>query len=340
MEIKRNANRAAVLVRQLARVLAQADHAPDGAEHDRCHRRPAHARRSGMISGTNVKIDVAYGRDLWPVKTDLGAVRAGAHQPLPSMPATRCRMAAPSPSVPATSKRRKSRPLAQPARPAGRATMCDGRSRRPGHRHPAGNHRQDLSSPSSRPRKSARARASASPWSTASSNRPAVISISIPKSARAPTFRILTCRAMSKTSCRRMSQAVADTALAAGCADRWRKEPRDLTGGSAVVLLVEDEEAVRRGGKRMLETRGYTVHEAGSGTEALEVMDELEWQAVDIVVSDVVMPEMDGPSLLARTAQILSRPEVHLRLRLCRGRLRPQPPRRCQIRLSCRSRSR
>ncbi len=71
----------------------------------------------------------------------------------------------------------------------------------------------------------------------------------------------------------------------------------DLTGKSAVVLLVEDEEAVRRGGKRMLETRGYTVHEAGSGIEALDVMEELEG-TVDIVVSDVVMPEMDGPSLL------------------------------------------
>ncbi|RWX75487.1 PAS domain-containing sensor histidine kinase [Neorhizobium lilium] len=71
----------------------------------------------------------------------------------------------------------------------------------------------------------------------------------------------------------------------------------DLTGKSAVVLLVEDEEAVRRGGKRMLETRGYTVHEAGSGTEALEIMEELNGQ-VDIVVSDVVMPEMDGPTLL------------------------------------------
>jgi two-component system cell cycle sensor histidine kinase/response regulator CckA len=71
----------------------------------------------------------------------------------------------------------------------------------------------------------------------------------------------------------------------------------DLTGKSAVVLLVEDEEAVRRGGKRMLETRGYTVHEAGSGVEALDIMDELEGK-VDIVVSDVVMPEMDGPTLL------------------------------------------
>jgi two-component system cell cycle sensor histidine kinase/response regulator CckA len=74
-------------------------------------------------------------------------------------------------------------------------------------------------------------------------------------------------------------------------------EPADLTGKSAVVLLVEDEEAVRRGGKRMLETRGYTVHEAGSGVEALDIMEELDG-AVDIVVSDVVMPEMDGPTLL------------------------------------------
>ncbi len=78
---------------------------------------------------------------------------------------------------------------------------------------------------------------------------------------------------------------------------RSGEEPADLTGGSAVVLLVEDEEAVRRGGKRMLETRGYTVHEASSGVEALEIMHELGG-AIDIVVSDVVMPEMDGPTLL------------------------------------------
>ncbi|MBY3483646.1 cell cycle histidine kinase CckA [Rhizobium laguerreae] len=74
------------------------------------------------------------------------------------------------------------------------------------------------------------------------------------------------------------------------------QQPEDLTG-SAVILLVEDEEAVRRGGKRMLETRGYTVHEAGSGVEALAILEELDGK-VDIVVSDVVMPEMDGPTLL------------------------------------------
>jgi two-component system cell cycle sensor histidine kinase/response regulator CckA len=95
----------------------------------------------------------------------------------------------------------------------------------------------------------------------------------------------------------------AEAAAAAGSAAPAPREPApasedvDLTGNSAVVLLVEDEDAVRRGGKRMLETRGYTVYEAGSGVEALEILDELEGK-VDVVVSDVVMPEMDGPTLL------------------------------------------
>jgi len=70
----------------------------------------------------------------------------------------------------------------------------------------------------------------------------------------------------------------------------------DLTG-SGTVLLVEDEEAVRSFASRALTTRGYTVLEAGSGVEALEIMDREEGK-VDLVVSDVVMPEMDGPTLL------------------------------------------
>lgn len=70
----------------------------------------------------------------------------------------------------------------------------------------------------------------------------------------------------------------------------------DLTG-SASILLVEDEEAVRAFAARALASRGYTVHEAGSGTEALEIMEETDGN-VDLVVSDVVMPEMDGPTLL------------------------------------------
>ena len=70
----------------------------------------------------------------------------------------------------------------------------------------------------------------------------------------------------------------------------------DLTG-SATVLLVEDEEAVRSFASRALSTRGYKVLEAGSGVEALEVMERAEGK-IDLVVSDVVMPEMDGPTLL------------------------------------------
>ena len=70
----------------------------------------------------------------------------------------------------------------------------------------------------------------------------------------------------------------------------------DLTG-SASILLVEDEDAVRAFSARALTSRGYTVHEASTGTEALEVMEETGG-SIDLVVSDVVMPEMDGPTLL------------------------------------------
>nr|WP_245412380.1 response regulator [Notoacmeibacter ruber] len=75
-----------------------------------------------------------------------------------------------------------------------------------------------------------------------------------------------------------------------------QSQREDLTG-TATVLLVEDEDAVRIGNVRALSTRGYDVHEASTGVEALEIFDELDGQ-VDIVVSDVVMPEMDGPTLL------------------------------------------
>ncbi|WP_244492482.1 cell cycle histidine kinase CckA [Aureimonas sp. AU22] len=71
---------------------------------------------------------------------------------------------------------------------------------------------------------------------------------------------------------------------------------QDLSG-TASILLVEDEDNVRAGNVRALKMRGYEVHEAASGIEALEVMEEIDGR-VDLVVSDVVMPEMDGPTLL------------------------------------------
>jgi two-component system cell cycle sensor histidine kinase/response regulator CckA len=69
----------------------------------------------------------------------------------------------------------------------------------------------------------------------------------------------------------------------------------DLTG-HGIILLVEDEEGLRALNARGLSSRGYTVLEAGNGVEAIEVL-EREGH-VDLVVSDVVMPEMDGPTLL------------------------------------------
>lgn len=71
---------------------------------------------------------------------------------------------------------------------------------------------------------------------------------------------------------------------------------RDLTG-SATILLVEDEAAVRMGEVRALQSRGYKVLEASTGAEALEIFIQRR-KEIDLVVSDVVMPEMDGPSLL------------------------------------------
>jgi two-component system cell cycle sensor histidine kinase/response regulator CckA len=73
-------------------------------------------------------------------------------------------------------------------------------------------------------------------------------------------------------------------------------KPTDLTG-TGRVLLVEDEDAVRNFAARALTRQGYVVLEAATGMEAIEVM-EREHGKVDIVVSDVVMPEMDGPTLL------------------------------------------
>ena len=87
-----------------------------------------------------------------------------------------------------------------------------------------------------------------------------------------------------------------EEAAAPKAVDAPAEKKKDLSG-SANVLLVEDEDAVRMGGVRALKSRGYTVHEASDGLEALDVLEELEGK-IDIVVSDVVMPEMDGPSLL------------------------------------------
>lgn len=76
--------------------------------------------------------------------------------------------------------------------------------------------------------------------------------------------------------------------------DRQKPEPTDLTG-RGVVLLVEDEVPVRSFAARALNIRGYSVIEAGSAEEALDILEDATLH-VDIFVSDVIMPGMDGPT--------------------------------------------
>ena len=84
--------------------------------------------------------------------------------------------------------------------------------------------------------------------------------------------------------------------------------PRDLTG-MGTIMLVEDEDAVRAFAKRALTGRGYTVLEARNGEEALRMIEARDGP-IDLLVSDVVMPEMDGPTLAAKMRDL--RPETKI----------------------------
>jgi PAS domain S-box-containing protein len=68
------------------------------------------------------------------------------------------------------------------------------------------------------------------------------------------------------------------------------------SGGSETILLVEDEAAIRRAAKRLLEKKGYTVLLAGDGVEALDVFDRHD-SNIDLVITDVVMPRLGGRQL-------------------------------------------
>lgn len=82
---------------------------------------------------------------------------------------------------------------------------------------------------------------------------------------------------------------------------RERAEPSpDRAGraqeGSETILVVEDEEAIRRAARTVLERSGYTVEVAADGQEALTVYDRLQ-DDISLVLCDVVMPELTGPEV-------------------------------------------
>jgi len=89
-----------------------------------------------------------------------------------------------------------------------------------------------------------------------------------------------------------------ETTVAALVAD---SPTRDLTG-AGTVLVVEDEDPVRTFSVRALRNKGYTVMEARTGLEALEVLMRLD-RPIDLIVTDVMMPQMDGPSLIKKVRE-------------------------------------
>jgi two-component system, cell cycle sensor histidine kinase and response regulator CckA len=92
-----------------------------------------------------------------------------------------------------------------------------------------------------------------------------------------------------------LPQYIPDETQASRPIEQAAAPPADLTG-HGTILLVEDEGAVRAFGARALASRGYTVLQAASGSEALQIVEQ-NGGKIDLVVSDVVMPEMDGPTM-------------------------------------------
>jgi two-component system cell cycle sensor histidine kinase/response regulator CckA len=89
-------------------------------------------------------------------------------------------------------------------------------------------------------------------------------------------------------------------AQAAQAAAKVKLKPvaRDLSGAGRI-LFVEDEDAVRGVAARLLRARGYEVIEASDGEEAL-ALAETHAGEIDLMISDVIMPGLDGPTLLKK----------------------------------------
>jgi PAS domain S-box-containing protein len=86
-----------------------------------------------------------------------------------------------------------------------------------------------------------------------------------------------------------------------------KQQAAELLGGRETVLLVEDEEMVRNLSREILEMNGYRVLTAADGEQACGVCDEFE-DEIDLMITDVVMPQMSGRELTERVIE--KRPEM------------------------------
>ena len=79
--------------------------------------------------------------------------------------------------------------------------------------------------------------------------------------------------------------------------------------GRGRILLVEDEDGVRSIAATHLRQRGYEVEEACDGEEALDILTDMPG-SFDLIISDVVMPGMDGPTLIREAKDKLGHARV------------------------------
>jgi PAS domain S-box-containing protein len=92
-------------------------------------------------------------------------------------------------------------------------------------------------------------------------------------------------------------------ALEAATASHRPTASLPATGGSETIVLVEDDDLVRRYAQELLEGLGYRVLEASSGAQALRILKEVE--RVDLLFTDVVMPGMSGRQLADQAQALL-----------------------------------
>jgi Signal transduction histidine kinase regulating C4-dicarboxylate transport system len=85
-------------------------------------------------------------------------------------------------------------------------------------------------------------------------------------------------------------------AEAVGCGELGIAEDESLPNGTETILIVEDAEDVRTLARRTLEDRGYTVRVARNAAEALEIAAA---GSIDVLLTDIVMPQTSGPELVA-----------------------------------------
>ena len=82
-----------------------------------------------------------------------------------------------------------------------------------------------------------------------------------------------------------------------------------ITGGSETILLAEDDDAVRGLVRHTLTEHGYTVLQGRDGDDALKVARQHR-DVIHLLVTDVVMPGLNGPALAARLR--MERPDIHI----------------------------